>query len=70
VYAYCLMGNHVHLLMRTDEKGEPLGQVIRRLGEQYVYWYNGKYRLTGESIGLSGKCNNTKNRPLRYAEVS
>ena len=34
VYAYCLMGNHVHLLMRTDEKGEPLSQIFRRVGAQ------------------------------------
>ncbi len=47
VYAYCLMGNHVHLLMRTDEKGEPLSQIFRRLGAQYVYWYNGKYERVG-----------------------
>jgi putative transposase len=47
VFAYCLMGNHVHLLMRTGEKGEQLGQIFRRLGAQYVYWYNGKYERVG-----------------------
>jgi len=29
VYAYCLMGNHVHLLMKIGI--EPLEQVMRRL---------------------------------------
>ncbi len=47
VYAYCLMGNHVHLLMRTGEKGEPLEQIFRRFGAQYVYWYNRKYERIG-----------------------
>jgi REP element-mobilizing transposase RayT len=47
VYAYCLMGNHVHLLMRTNEKGEPLSQIFRRVGAQYVYWCNSKYERMG-----------------------
>ena len=47
VYAYCLMGNHVHLLIRTNENGDPLSRIFRRLGAQYVYWYNGKYERIG-----------------------
>lgn len=47
VYAYCLMGNHVHLLMRTNEKGEPLSHIFRRFGAQYVYWYYSKYERMG-----------------------
>ncbi len=47
MYAYCLMGNHVHLLMRTDENDEPMGQIFRRICAQYVYWYNGKYERVG-----------------------
>ncbi len=45
VYAYCLMGNHVHLLMKTGI--EPLEQVMRRLCGSYVYWYNNKYQRIG-----------------------
>jgi len=47
IYAYCLMGNHVHLLIRTGENGEPLSMIFRRLGTRYVFWYNGKYRRVG-----------------------
>ena len=47
VYAYCLMGNHLYLLIRTDESGDPLSRIFRRLGAQYVYWYNGKYERVG-----------------------
>ena len=36
--AYCLMGNHVHLLLKTEK--EELGQIFRRIGASYVYWYN------------------------------
>ena len=45
LYAYCLMGNHVHLLIKEEE--EPLEIVIKRLGVSYVYHYNEKYDLLG-----------------------
>lgn len=45
IYAYCLMGNHVHLLLRVGH--EPLEQVMRRICGSYVYWYNWKYQRTG-----------------------
>ncbi|VBB09367.1 Hypothetical protein LUCI_4657 [Lucifera butyrica] len=45
VYAYCLMGNHVHLLLKIGI--EPLEQVMRRLCGSYVYWYNTKYQRVG-----------------------
>jgi len=43
--AYCLMGNHVHLLMKTED--ESLGQCFKRIGASYVYWYNMKYYRVG-----------------------
>ena len=43
--AYCLMGNHVHLLMKTEY--ESLGQCFKRIGASYVYWYNMKYYRVG-----------------------
>lgn len=45
LYAYCLMGNHVHLLLRIC--GESLETVFKRIGARYVYWYNVKYRRVG-----------------------
>ena len=45
VYAYCLMSNHIHLLMQEGE--ETLGTAFRRIGASYVYWYNWKYSRTG-----------------------
>ena len=45
IYAYCLMGNHVHLLLKIGI--EPLEQVMRRICGSYVYWYNWKYQRTG-----------------------
>ena len=45
LYAYCLMGNHVHLLIRARKEG--LEKIFRRLGASYVYWYNLKYQRVG-----------------------
>ena len=42
---YCLMGNHVHILMRVG--AEPLQTVMRRIAAKYVYWYNVKYERVG-----------------------
>lgn len=45
LYGYCLMGNHVHLLIK--EENEDLGSSMRRIGASYVYWYNWKYQRCG-----------------------
>ncbi len=45
IYAYCLMGNHVHLLMK--EGNEELANSMRRIGASYVYWYNWQYNRKG-----------------------
>ena len=45
VYAYCLMGNHVHLLLQTGK--EPLELAMKRISTRFVVWYNAKYDRTG-----------------------
>ena len=45
LFAYCLMGNHIHLLIQEDK--EPIEQVIKRLATRFVYWYNIKYQRVG-----------------------
>ncbi len=45
IYAFCLMNNHIHLLMKEGK--EDLGIVFRRIGASYVYWYNKKYKRRG-----------------------
>jgi putative transposase len=45
VLAYCLMGNHVHLVLRTAD--EPIGAVVKRLGVRYAGWFNRKYGRVG-----------------------
>ena len=45
VLAYCLMTNHVHLVVRTAD--EPIGTVMKRLGVRYAGWFNRKYGRVG-----------------------
>src|SRR5690554_3854054 len=45
LYAYCLMSNHFHLLIKEGK--EELAAVFRRIGAKYVYWYNLKYKRCG-----------------------
>lgn len=43
--AYCLMKNHVHLLLKTEK--EPLELAMKRIGIRFVAWYNAKYARVG-----------------------
>ena len=45
ILGYCLMINHVHLLLREDD-GD-ISVFMKRLGVSYAYWYNRKYERTG-----------------------
>jgi putative transposase len=45
IYAYCLMSNHVHLLIK--EGNETLSNTMKRIGASYVYWYNWQYNRKG-----------------------
>jgi REP element-mobilizing transposase RayT len=45
LYAYCLMGNHLHLLIR--EKKENISQTMKRINIAYAYYFNKKYKRVG-----------------------
>ena len=45
IYAYCLMSNHVHILIRT--KTESIGVIMKRIGTRYVLYFNEKYGRVG-----------------------
>ena len=46
VHAYCLMTNHVHLLV-TPGSSEAPTNLMRDLGQRYVQYYNKRHRRTG-----------------------
>lgn len=45
VYGYCLMSNHVHLLIREGNDG--ISRIMSRIGTSYAWWYNRKYDRSG-----------------------
>ncbi|MDD2212638.1 MAG: transposase [Clostridia bacterium] len=45
VYGYCLMSNHIHILIKEGK--ETISQAIKRIGVNYAYWYNSKYARCG-----------------------
>ena len=45
LYSWCLMPNHIHLLIK--EKETPIAVILRTIGTKFVYWYNHKYKRVG-----------------------
>ena len=45
VFAYCLMSNHIHILLKVQK--EDLDLIMKRIAGSYVYWYNWKYYRKG-----------------------
>lgn len=45
LFAYCLMSNHIHLLLKEGETAP--ANILKRLGASFVYWYNRKYERVG-----------------------
>ncbi|MDD5603498.1 MAG: transposase [Eubacteriales bacterium] len=45
LYAYCLMGNHVHMIIKVEK--EALEQIFKRICGRYAYWFNTKYLRAG-----------------------
>lgn len=44
IYAYCLMTNHVHLLLKTEK---PIGDIVKRIAVGYAQYHNIKNGRTG-----------------------
>ncbi len=45
ILAYCLMGNHVHLIMKEGK--DTIEKSLKRIGVSYAYYFNKKYHRVG-----------------------
>lgn len=45
LFSYCLMDNHVHLLLKETEEG--ISDVVKRISSSYALWFNFKYQRCG-----------------------
>jgi putative transposase len=59
LYGYCLMDNHIHLLLK--ESDETISEAIKRISSSYVYWYNTKYERCGHLFQARFKSENVEN---------
>lgn len=47
LYAYCVMDNHVHMVVRERENGQELNTLMKRIGVSYATYFNKKYNRVG-----------------------
>lgn len=45
IYAYCLMDNHVHILLHEDYSN--IARLMKRVNVSFVYYFNKKYKRIG-----------------------
>ncbi len=62
IYAYCLMSNHVHILVKEANIGD-ISIIMQRMLTRYAGWYNRKYGRSGILIS-----NRFKSEPVESDE--
>ena len=45
LYGYCIMNNHVHLLIKEEK--DPISRSMKRIGVSYSYYFNKRYERIG-----------------------
>lgn len=67
LYAYCIMSNHVHLLLR--EGIESVSKVMKRIGTSYARYYNQKHERVGHVFQDRYKSENVENEPYFLSAI-
>ena len=68
IYAYCLMNNHVHLLLK-EHNTRDITKIMIKLLTSYVGWYNKKYQRSGSLIGNRYKSEPIEDEQYFFAAV-
>ena len=50
LYDFCVMDNHIHLVLRPEE-GESLSLIMQLIKWRFAMWYNGKFGTCGHVWG-------------------
>ncbi|MEA1940258.1 MAG: transposase [Candidatus Caldatribacteriota bacterium] len=45
LYAYCIMSNHVHLIIKEEK--EQISDIMKKIAVSYAYYFNCKYKRVG-----------------------
>ena len=67
IYAYCLMDNHVHLLLH--EEGTDIARLMKRINVSFVYYFNKKYKRVGHLFQDRFKSENVDSEDYLLAAV-
>ncbi|MHA6250808.1 transposase [Oceanobacillus sp. CAU 1775] len=67
VLAWCLMNNHVHLLLQ--EGSEEISSTLKRISVSYAHYYNTKYRTTGHLFQDRYRSENVESRRYLFTVV-
>ena len=67
VHGWCLMGNHVHLLLQEGK--EELAMTMKRIGVSFAWYYNWKYKTTGHVFQDRYKSENIENDEYLLAVI-
>lgn len=67
VYAWCLMNNHVHLLLK--EGNEDISITMKRIGVSFVCHYNWKYKTTGHLFQDRFKSENVETNKYLFTVI-
>lgn len=47
IYAFCIMTNHIHLMIGITPESESLESIFKKIGTRFVYWYNERHSRVG-----------------------
>lgn len=69
LYSFCLMDNHVHLLLKETDEG--ISDVVKKISSSYAVWFNIKYKRCGSLYQRPFRSENVENpeyfrRVVRY----
>lgn len=67
IYAYCLMNNHIHLLIK--EKNDEVSKIIKKIGTSYVYYFNWKNERSGHLFQDRYKSETVENDEYLYTVI-
>jgi REP element-mobilizing transposase RayT len=45
---YCLLGNHLHLLLQPDQR--PISRLLQQVNSTYCQWFNRRHQLVGHVL--------------------
>jgi REP element-mobilizing transposase RayT len=52
IYAWCLLLNHFHMLIKSDKSGLEISSYMRKIQQAYAMYFKTKYRKLSPDLNL------------------